>query len=238
MKLKKKTRNALIISDLHYPYNHPDVIDFLAALKKKYKFDLIVCVGDELDFHALSFHDSDPDLMSPGHELKTSIARLKPIYKLFPDVELVESNHGSMVYRKQKHHGLPRSVIKSYRDVIEAPPGWNWHHDLIIELENNELVYICHGKTKNALNLTLNEGMSSIQGHFHEDFEIRFRANKKGLYWSMMVSCLIDNSSYAFAYNKTNVRKPIIGCGGIVNCEPRLFPMRLNPNGRWDGSVP
>ena len=43
---------------------------FLRALKKKYKgFDLVVGIGDEIDQHAISMHDSDPDLPSAGDEL-------------------------------------------------------------------------------------------------------------------------------------------------------------------------
>lgn len=227
----------LILSDLHYPYNHPDVIDFLSALKKKYKFDRIISVGDELDYHAISFHDSDPDLMSPGDELKTSIARLKPIYKLFPEMDLCESNHGSLVYRKQKTHGLPRHVIKSYRDILEAPKGWRWHNDIIVKTPKGE-VYICHGRSADILKLSMSMGMSCIQGHYHTNFEVRYWGNSKGLYFGMIVGCLIENSSLAFAYNKLHLKRPVIGCGGIINGNPALFPMHLKPNGRWTGEVP
>ena len=65
-------KSILCISDLHIPYHHPQAFDFLKALKKKIKPDLIVNGGDELDKHALSFHDSDPDLPSAGDELKQS----------------------------------------------------------------------------------------------------------------------------------------------------------------------
>jgi hypothetical protein len=233
-----KNKSILVISDLHYPYNHPDVIDFLKGLDKKYKFDRIISVGDELDFHAISFHDSDPDLMSPGDELQTSINRLKPLYKLFPEMDLVESNHGSLVYRKQKAHGLPRSVIKSYREVLEAPKGWHWHDDLLVKTNTGDNVYICHGKSAEVLKLSMSMGMSCIQGHYHEKMEIRYWGNKLGLYWGMIVGCLIENSSLAFAYNKLNLKRPVIGCGGIINGQPRLFPMVLNSKGRWIKEVP
>lgn len=233
-----RNKAVLILSDMHYPYNHADIIAFLAALKKKYKFDKVVSVGDELDFHALSFHDSDPDLMSPGDELETAINRLKPLYKLFPKVDLVDSNHGSMVYRRQKAHGIPRRAIKSYRDVIEAPKGWHWHDDLTINLCNGQSVYICHGRQKNGMNLSQSQGMSCVQGHYHENFEVRYWGNSLSLNWSMMVGCLIEKDSLAFAYNKLNLKRPIIGCGGIIDGLPRLFPMVLRKNGRWNGQVP
>jgi len=58
--------SVLIVSDLHTPYNHVDSVKFLAAIKKKYDpFDKVILSGDEVDYHALSFHDHDPDLSSP-----------------------------------------------------------------------------------------------------------------------------------------------------------------------------
>ena len=54
---------VMVIGDLHIPYHHKDSFAFLRALKKKYKgFDLVVNIGDELDQHAISMHDNDPDL--------------------------------------------------------------------------------------------------------------------------------------------------------------------------------
>ena len=87
------SKSLLVISDLHATYMHPDTLPFLRALKRKYSFDRVICIGDEVDFHALSFHDSDPDLPSAGEELTRAIKSLKPIYKMFPNVDVVESNH-------------------------------------------------------------------------------------------------------------------------------------------------
>ena len=60
------TQSILVISDQHMPYEHPDMFEFLEAVKKKYKPTLVVNIGDEVDKHALSFHDSDADLPSAG----------------------------------------------------------------------------------------------------------------------------------------------------------------------------
>lgn len=233
-----RNKAVLVLSDLHYPYNHADVIAFLQALDKKYKFDKVISVGDELDFHALSFHDSDPDLMSPGDELEIAIKRMQPLFKMFPEIQLVDSNHGSMVYRRQKAHGIPRRAIKSYRDVLEAPKGWTWQEDLVVKISDGSSVYVCHGKSKNGLALSQSMGMSCIQGHFHESFEVRYWGNKIGLFWSMLVGCMIENSSLAFAYNKINLKRPLIGCGGIIDGQPRLFPLIMDKNGRWTKQVP
>ena len=59
-------RCILIISDTHCPYHHEDLIPFLTAIKKKYKPDRVVHIGDETDKHGLNFHGQDPDLPSAG----------------------------------------------------------------------------------------------------------------------------------------------------------------------------
>lgn len=229
----KKFSSILVISDTHFPYNHPDVLSFLKAAAQKYKPDKIVHIGDEVDMHSLSYHEHDPDLMGPNEELKTSINRLKPIYELFPDVDVLESNHGSMVYRKGRTHGLPKSVFKSYRSILEAPKGWKWHDELILYGSDGLPIYFCHSRGQDVLKLSQSMGMKAVQGHYHEKFEIRYWGNKLGLFWGMTVGCLIENKSLAFAYNKLNLKRPVIGCGAIIEGQAKLIPMILDKNGRW-----
>lgn len=232
-----KNASILCISDQHFPYNHPDVIAFLKALKQKYKPDRVINIGDELDYHSISFHTHDPNLMSPSDELKTAINRIKPLYSLFPKMDIIESNHGSLVYRKGSHHGLPRHVLKNYRDVLGAPRGWHWHFDLTIRMSNSQLCYFHHGKAANGLQLSQAMGMCVVQGHFHEKFNIQYWANPIGLYWSLQIACLIDDSCLAYAYNKTNLKRPIVGTAVIINGHPLLQPMILNKQGRWIGKL-
>ena len=70
LKRKKENSCVLCIPDLHAPYHHKDALDFLRAVKKKYKPDRIINLGDDLDNAAISFHSSNPDLDSAGKELK------------------------------------------------------------------------------------------------------------------------------------------------------------------------
>lgn len=234
----KKFKSILVIPDQHFPYNHPDIVAFLRAVKKKYKPDKVVNLGDEVDWHAISFHDHDPDLMSPSDELQTAINRLQPLYKLFPEMDVLESNHGSLVYRKGKTHGLPRHVFKSYREVLQAPKGWHWHPELTLQMSNGQHVYFCHGRSAQGLKLSQGMGMCTVQGHYHEKFEVQYWGNSIGLFWSVMAGCLIENESLAFAYNKTNLKRPLIGCVVIINGLPQLIPMVLKKGGRWTGVLP
>lgn len=232
----KKYERILIISDLHAPYMHKDAVKFLQAIKKKYKPDYVISSGDEIDLHSLSFHDHDPDLDSAGQELKKAIACLKPIYKLFPKVDIMESNHGSLVMRKALAHGMPRSLFRAQREILEAPEGWRWYFDRIVQTPLGP-VYFHHSKGANVKKNSQAMGMSFVQGHHHESFEISYWGNPNALLFGMTVGCLVDPKSLAMAYNKNNLRRPVIGVGLIIDGKPLLIPMILNKDGRWVGRL-
>ena len=229
-----KNCRVLVISDLHAPYYHPDTVPFLKAIKEHLNPDKIILTGDEIDGHCISFHDSDPDLpFSPSSELEKAIEHLTPIYELFPKAEILESNHGSLVYRRGKHGGLPRSVFRDYREILNAPRGWKWHHDLVITLSNGEKCYFHHGKSTNGISVALAEGMNVVQGHHHSLYEIKYVNTASKLIWSVITGCMIDDKSMAFGYNKLQIKRPALGCTIILDGYPHLLPMILNEEGRW-----
>ncbi len=236
MTKKKVFRKILVLSDMHHPYSHPDIQPFLKALKDKYRFDKVVCIGDEVDYHALSFHDSDPDLASAGIELEMAVDSLKLIYKLFPTVDVVESNHGSMVLRKALAGGMPRRVLKSYNDILCAPKGWKWTFDKIIETPLGP-VYFCHGKSAAPGRLASQYGMSAVQGHYHEKSQINYISTPEKLMFDLHTGCLADDKSLALGYNKVNVKRPIVSVAIIIDGIPQLIPMVLKRGGRWVGSL-
>lgn len=233
---KKIAKSLLVISDMHWPYAHPDIIPFLKAVKKKFKPDTVVCIGDEVDFHALSYHESSPELPSAGDELQQAIDGLQPVYKLFPNVTVVESNHGSMVLRKALTGGIPNKAIRSYNEVLDAPKGWKWVFDVTIQTPLGP-VYLCHGKTGTPGRLAQLYGMSTIQGHFHEKAQITFIGTPEKLMFDAHTGCLADDKSLALGYNKINPKRPIVSLIVVVNGVPQLVPMVLRKGGRWIGKL-
>lgn len=233
--VEEKVDNSriLFISDLHVPYHHPQAFEFLKHLKKKYNPTRIICLGDECDKHSLSYHDSDPDLYSAGHELQESIKFIKELETIFPRMDILESNHGSLVWRKAKTNGIPKHYIKSYNDVLGVGDGWRWHFDLTIDLPNGQKCYVHHGKSSDVLKLSQQMGMNAIQGHYHNKFKVDFWSNPNGLYWGMQCGCLINDDSLAFRYNNVNIQRPTIGTGLIIDSIPVLEPMILQRGGKW-----
>lgn len=238
MRKKEDNSRILCISDTHAPYTHPDTIKFLKAVNKKYKPTRVIHLGDETDKHALSFHDSDSELFSAGQELEESKKWLRDLYKLFPIMDIMESNHGSMVYRRAKHHGIPLYYFKNYGEVLEAPSGYIWHKDLTLKLPNGQECYFNHGIGADVKKVSQSMSMNVVQGHYHNTFKIDYWSNPNNLFWGMQVGCSIDDKSLAFAYNKNSPKRPLIGHGIIIDGFPKLLPIVLNKKGRWTGFVP
>ena len=225
--------NILTISDMHIPYHHPDALEFLKHLKKKYKPDLVVNLGDMLDFHNISFHDSDPNLLSAGDELSQARKYIKQVEKIFPNMIIIGSNHGDLPLRKFLAAGLPKSLIRPYHEIYGVSKNWKFVDDLTIEYKGIPDIYFAHGIRKNALSTAQQRGQCFIQGHFHESFNIQYCGNPHSLLWAVTAGCLIDRKSLAFNYNKLNLNRPIIGTAVIMNGQPILEPMLLSRQGNW-----
>lgn len=237
MSKKPNYSRILCISDQHMPYHHPDMFRFLAAIKNKYKPTFVVNGGDEVDAHALSFHDSDSDLPSAGDELIKAIKAMKQLEKLFPDMVILDSNHGSLALRRMKHHGIPMKFLATQHQIYGVSKRWEWVNDFSITLPNGQKCYMAHGMTKNGIKLAAQRGTCVVQFHFHTEFRIDYIGNPNDLLWSLQSGCLIDRKSLAFAYDRLNLNRPIIGTSMIIDSRPVLIPMQLDKKGRWTGKL-
>jgi len=230
-------KSVLVISDLHIPYHHQDALEFLQALKDKYQPDLVVNIGDELDHHAISMHEHNPDLMSAGDELRDARVYVKQLEKIFPKMTLVHSNHSSLVYRRALKFGLPKDYLKTYNEFLGVGKGWKWVDDLTITLSDGQRCFFTHGMSADVLKVAQQYGMSTVQGHYHTKFSIGYYSNPDRLCFGMQVGCLINQKSMAFDYAKNFKSRFIVGCGMIIDGQPKLMPMVLNKDGRWNKKI-
>ena len=230
----------LIIPDLHAPYEHKDTLEFLTDVAAKIKPTRVISLGDETDGHAISFHDSDPNLDSAGVELEKAKVFLGKLARVFPVVDVCHSNHGSLIYRRTNKAGLPVQYIKTYRDVLfpdGSGDGWSWHEKISLILPNGDKCIIQHQSSGDILSNAAHERANIVQGHEHGQFKIDYRSSTSALYWAMISGCLVDKESLAFAYGKLFPKKPIIGCSAIIDSQPVLIPMPLDSNGRYTGEL-
>lgn len=229
---------VLVIPDLHAPYQHPDTLRFLRAVKEQVQPDLVVSLGDELDYHAMSFHDSDPNLDSAGAELERGKKFLRKLHAEFPNVLVCHSNHGSMAYRRAKAHGIPVQLVRKYRDIVFPgldARGWSWADSWKIKTPLGPVMF--KHQSSGILADAAHNGCNLVVGHSHGNFSVEYCASSAHLYYGCYSGCLVDKDSLAFAYGRLSKNKPIIGCTLILNGRPTLVPMVLKENGRWQGKL-
>tara|TARA_S200002703_G_scaffold157878_1_gene166838 strand:- start:589 stop:1290 length:702 start_codon:yes stop_codon:yes gene_type:complete len=229
-------KRILVISDMHLPYQHKDSIKFLKEIKKEFRPDKIVNIGDLLDFHAISMHDSNPDLYSAGMELDKAKEYIKVLENIFPEVIEVDSNHSSLVYRRALKYGMSKQFLKPYGEFL-GTRKWKWIDDLTLTMSNGQRCFFTHGRSADVLKVSQTMGMNCVQGHYHTKFLISYWANPDNLFFAMNVGCLINQKSMAFSYAKNFKTRFILGCGIILNGIPRLLPMVINKKGDWIGKI-
>lgn len=230
----------LIIPDQHAPYQHKDALQFLTDVKAELSPTRVVNLGDETDGHALSFHDSDPNLDSAGVELHKAREFLQELERLFPVMDICHSNHGSLVYRRAFKSGIPVEYIKSYRDIIfdsAGGDGWSWSDKIAVRLPNGDKTIFQHQSSGSIIANAAHERANIVQGHEHGQFVIEYRSSTEALYWAMTSGCLIDPKALAFAYGKLFPKKPIVGVSAIADSQPLLIPMPQDEYGRYTGKL-
>lgn len=232
--------SILVIPDTHAPYEHPDTLEFLAAVAARYRPDTVVHLGDEADKHAMSFHMSDPNLDSAGMELEKARVFMAKLHAMFPVVRLCHSNHGSMHFRKAHSHGIPVQYLRTYREVFFPQGGgerWEWQHTHVLELPNGEQVAFKHQPAGAVLGDAAHERMNLVCGHLHGKMSIEYARNTHEQYWAAQGGCLVDEDSRAFSYGKESKYKPALGCLVIIEGVPQIVPMQTNSEGRWIGKI-
>ena len=232
--------SILVIPDQHAPYTHPQALAFLDLVAKTINPTRIINLGDETDKHAMSFHDSDPNLDSAGQELEKAKVFIHALAKRFPVMDICHSNHGSLAFRRAMKAGIPVQYLKSYRDVLfpdGGGEGWEWKEKIVLKLPNGETAMFQHQSAGDILANAAMERCNLIEGHQHARFEIQYRASNEYLFFSSVAGCLVDHKALAFAYGKNFPKKPILGCLAIIDSIPQLFPMLLDSDGNWIGRL-
>ena len=200
-----KSNNILIIGDLHEPFCLDKYLDFCKSSYKKYKCNEVVFIGDVIDNHYSSYHETNPDGMSGGEELDLAISRIARWYKAFPKATVIIGNHDRMVMRKSQTGNIPKKWIKSYKEVLDTPK-WNF-----VERYVKYGVQFIHGEGGTARTKSRADIMNTIQGHLHTQCYTEHYVGQNHRVFGTQVGCGINQKSYAMAYAKYG-KKPVIAC--------------------------
>ena len=214
--------NILIIGDLHEPFTKAGYLEFCRKQQEIYNCGTVIFIGDLIDNHYSSYHETDPDGMSAIDELDLAIEHIQEWYFTFPQAVVIIGNHDRLVHRKAYTSGVSKRWIKDYSDVLQTP-NWNFVDNIVYYDINFN-----HGEGGTARNRAKNELQSQVQGHLHTQLYTEYLVGANYIIFGMQVGCGVDNKSYAMAYGK-NFKKPALGCGVILyeGKLPIAIPMDL-----------
>tara|TARA_R100001594_G_C4029131_1_gene260890 strand:- start:146 stop:811 length:666 start_codon:yes stop_codon:yes gene_type:complete len=204
------SNNILVIGDLHEPFCLDKYLDFCIEKYFEFQCDEVVFIGDIIDNHYASYHETDADGMGGADELELAIKRIARWRDAFPIATVIIGNHDRMVSRKAKTSAIPSKWIKSYKEVLEVP-DWNF----VERYEKNGVQYI-HGEGGTARTKCRADMMNTVQGHLHTQAYTEHYVGKNFRVFGTQVGCGIDHDSYAMAYAKYG-KKPAVGCAIICN---------------------
>tara|TARA_R110002012_G_scaffold32580_1_gene96029 strand:- start:1154 stop:1864 length:711 start_codon:yes stop_codon:yes gene_type:complete len=206
--LNKKERRILVIGDLHAPFIQEGYLEFCKHIYNIYNCNQTIFIGDIIDNHYSSYHDTDPNAMGGGDELSAAIRKLAPWKEAFKKADVIIGNHDRMIMRRAFSSAIPKQWIKSYNDVLGTK--WNWHDRIVYD----NVQYV-HGEGGTARTRAKNDMFSTCQGHIHTQAYTEWTVGTHEKIFGMQVGCGLDRESYAAAYAK-NFKKQAIGVGVVI----------------------
>lgn len=214
-------KNVLVIGDLHLPFSLKGYLEHCVQTYHNYKCNEVVFIGDIIDNHATSYHETDPDGYSAGYELKLAINQVKDWYKYFPKATVIIGNHDRLIMRKAQTSGLSKMWIKDYADVLGVP-GWNFTE----QIEIDDVLYI-HGEGGTARTRARRDLQSVVQGHLHTQAYVDWIVGSKFKIFGCQVGCGVDHKTYAMTYAK-EFAKPAIGCAVVTDNGTMAINVMMN----------
>lgn len=220
---RSRAESYLIIPDLQMPFHAVGALEFCERVRREFaipKENVLFC-GDEVDnFHGKGLDKKgDPDAAhTPRQELAAAVDELKRWYATYPTARLAVSNHGTRYERRAAEAEISSQWMRLYRDVIEAPPGWQWQDSWLIRASKHPFM-LEHGHEGKAATeaKVLENGYSTVHGHFTKAQYIRVTNRHGRKLWGFCAAALIDFDTYAFKYAKKYPRRPDNGCGVILD---------------------
>jgi len=217
---------VLAIGDTHSPYAHANALDFLADLKRKYKPEVVVHIGDLGDQYGWSRHDPSPDAMSSGDEVEACLAWCEKLYKLFPAVKACIGNHDERLVKAAIRARIPARLVKSIAEMYESPKGWEWQTGYVLD----EIAYT-HGEGFGGPDAAIRAARilcrSCVIGHTHAVGGVRWACSQYSRVFGCSTGCLVDPESFGLAYSRKFAAKPVLGSAVIIDGVPQFIPLEV-----------
>jgi len=225
----KRYSNEIILAygDLHLPYCHRDSLEFLQSVKDRFNPDRVINMGDLMDFYSVSEYPKSIDHKDSWPvELKKARKMIAELAEIFPEQTLLSSNHCDRPYKKSRVAGVPREFMVPYTEIIGSPAGWKIKKEVRLTVDSTRTKFLfSHTLNGGALPAAKTLGVSVVLGHSHTKHGASAFNNGENLIWGVDVGCLISDEGAPYAYNRTQLGRPIRGCCIILDGVPHMIPM-------------
>ena len=220
--------NVLVIGDTHCPGMKRGYVRFLQETADKYGVDRVVHIGDAVDWAAISYHEKHPSCSNARLEYRKAKKQLHALTDAFPEADWMIGNHDALTERQAKSAGLPLEILKSYNEMWEV----SWRvHPYLGKLRIGKTVY-AHGDSGRggqyaALSQACDNFRSTVIGHHHSLGGVWWRVNEEFRIFGMSVGCGVDRRKLQFEYGRKYPKKPILGCGVVIDDVGHFVPWKL-----------
>jgi predicted phosphodiesterase len=217
--------HVLAIGDTHAPYHNPATFDFLADLKREYKPDVVVHIGDLGDQYGWSRHgDRMPDSPGQSEEDAQTLKFCKQLYKLFPKVRACVGNHDTRLAKAIVRAGVPSRLHATIKQIYLSPRGWKWESAFKLD----GVVYT-HGEGFSGPNAAIMAARlfasSCVIGHVHSVGGVRYWSSVLSSEFGCSTGCLVDPDGFGMAYAKQFSAKPVLGSAVVIDGVPQFIPL-------------
>lgn len=225
----------LCIPDLHEPSSRKGALDFCRELRRKYKTNKTVFIGDVTDSHSISFHAHHPEMPGPKDEHELAYKAIQKWHKAFPKADVVLGNHDRRVIRLAESVSIPAKFLRAYKDIWDTPK-WTWADEFIYDE-----VYYTHGDGCGsglypAFNLVRQMGMSVCIGHHHSAGGVKWMVNPLRRMFGLDVGSLIDDKAMAFAYGSRTKKRSVLSAAVVLDGVPHHIVMPAGKGEKYHDS--
>lgn len=208
-----KPRPRLVFGDVHIPYQLDGWLEFLQGVHKKYNcHDEVICLGDIVDNHAISRHQTHPEAISGLSEFDQAQIEINKLLKVFPKGKICLGNHDQIPQRQVATLGINNKFLKSFAELWSLDK-YEW--DVAIEHIVDDVLYAhglnCSG-VSGSINKAMRDGISTCIGHYHSNGSVHYFNNGRTTIFGANAGCLCDPDSLAMEYGQYSRLKPTIGC--------------------------
>ncbi len=206
--LREDERRILVVGDLHCPFDLDGYLDHCLDVYDRFNCNQVIFIGDILDNHYSSYHETDPNGMGGGYELKQAIQHVRKWSDAFSVADVTIGNHDRLIARRAFSSSVPKEWIKDYNEVLGT--SWNW----VERIEYDGVQYV-HGEGGSARTRAKNDMQSTVQGHIHTQAYVEWMVGNNKKLFGMQIGAGLDRLSYSSAYAK-NFKRQAIGCGVVI----------------------